>query len=391
MNLQGVIVISVDDTLRRKRGLSLFGAGMHYDPLMSSRSKKIVNWGHCWVVVSIVVGNFSWAPGRYWSLPILFRLYHNRQGKTKGKKTSRKRVKCIPNGGQGIPHKTLLKPSNETVPSLPHRTKPELAVELITMLARWLPDREFLLTGDSAYGGASVAKNLPSNMHLISRAHADAALYDVVPPPKPTKKGGRPRKRGDRLPTIKDWANDSTKPWQQLDFNQFGLHAQLLVKSCQALYYTTAGQRLLTIILTRDATGGRPDSVFYCTNLTLTVREILSTYATRWSIEMTFENSKQLLGFGDAANRVPLAVERTAPMSMILYSLVVIWFHREGHQSLKFPDRPWYRHKRLPSFPDMLSTLRRVSLEQQFRRVLANSRVDETQFAQLVELLSMAG
>ena len=28
---------AVDDTLCRKRGLTLYGAGMHYDPLISSR------------------------------------------------------------------------------------------------------------------------------------------------------------------------------------------------------------------------------------------------------------------------------------------------------------------------------------------------------------------
>lgn len=387
----GVIVIAVDDTLRRKRGLTLFGAGMHYDPLMSSKSKKIVNWGHCWVVVSIVVGDFPWAPGKFWSLPILFRLYHNRQGKTKGKKSAPKCVKRTPKGGQGKTNKVRLKPAIKKVPPPPHRTKPELAVELITLLAAWLPDREFILTGDSAYGGASVAKQLPTNMHLISRAHPKAALYAEAPPPVSGRKGGRPRKRGDRLPKIEDWANDSSQPWESLEFKQFGLHAQLLVKTCQALYYTTAGQRLLTIVLSRDATGGRPDSVFYCTNLKLTTREILSTYATRWSIEITFENCKQLLGFGDAANRVPLAVERTAPMSMILYSLIVLWFHCEGHKLLQFPDRPWYRHKRLPSFADMLTTLRRESLAKQIRRVLKNSRVDETQLAQLIELVTLAG
>ena len=388
---QGVIVIAVDDTLRRKRGLSLFGAGMHYDPLLSSRGKKIVNWGHCWVVVSIVVGDFPWAPGKYWSLPILFRLYHNRQGKTKGRKSSPKFVKRTPKGGQGQATKVLLKPTIEHVPSPPHRTKPELAVELITLLAAWLPDREFLLTGDSAYGGASVAKRLPTNMHLISRAHAKAALYAVAPLPTPSQKAGRPRKRGNRLPKIQDWATDASQPWEPLDFQQFGLHAQLLVKTCQALYYTTAGQRLLTIVLSRDTSGGRPDAVFYCTNLKLTPREILSTYATRWSIEMTFENCKQLLGFGDAANRVPLAVERTAPLSMMLYSLIVLWFHCEGQYSLRFPDRPWYRHKRFPSFGDMLTTLRRESLAKQIRRVLQHTRVDETQLAQLVELLTLAG
>jgi hypothetical protein len=385
----GVIHVAVDDTLRRKRGLSLFGAGMHYDPLMSSRSKRIVNWGHCWVVVSLVVGDFPWAPGKYWSLPILFRLYRNLQGKTKGKKST-KVVTGSPKGGPGPTRKVDVKAAVELTPTSPHRTKPELAVELIKLLASWLPERHFLLTGDSAYGGASVAKHLPTNVNLISRAHAKAILYTVAPLPEPGKKG-RHRKRGDRLPTIKDWANDTTRPWQPLSFKQYGLHAEILVKTCQALYYTTAGQRLVTIVLSRDTVGGRPDQVFYCTDLNLTARDILSAYATRWSIEVTFENSKQLLGFGDAANRLPLAVERTAPMSMILYSLIVLWFHREGYQFVQFPDRPWYTRKSLPSFADMLSTLRRESLLKQFRRVLKNNRVDETQFAQLVEILTLAG
>jgi hypothetical protein len=78
-------------------------------------------------------------------------------------------------------------------------------------------------------------------------------------------------------------------------------------------------------------------------------------------------------------------------MSMILYSLIVLWFHREGHQFVRFPDRPWYQKKSLPSFADMLSTLRRESLLKQFRRVLKNNRVDETQFAQIVEILTLAG
>jgi hypothetical protein len=114
-----------------------------------------------------------------------------------------------------------VKSSVELAPTHPHRTKPELAVELITLLASWLPDREFLLTGDSAYGGASVAKHLPANINLISRAHAKAVLYTVAPPRVPGKKGP-PRKRGDRLPTITDWANDATKPWESMSFNQYG-------------------------------------------------------------------------------------------------------------------------------------------------------------------------
>ncbi len=83
-----------------------------------------------------------------------------------------------------------------------------------------------------------------------------------------------------------------------------------------------------------------------------------------WTIEVTFENVKQLLGFEDPANRKEKAVRRTAPMALLLYSLIVAWFHQEGHRHLKFPDRPWYSHQEEPSFVDMLTTLRRQSLEE---------------------------
>ena len=46
---------AVDDTLCRKRGLTLYGAGMHYDPLISSRAKPLVSWGHDWVVLTLIV------------------------------------------------------------------------------------------------------------------------------------------------------------------------------------------------------------------------------------------------------------------------------------------------------------------------------------------------
>jgi hypothetical protein len=112
------------------------------------------------------------------------------------------------------------------------------------------------------------------------------------------------------------------------------------VKVQRALYYTAGKDRLLTIVLVRDAQGKRPDQMFYCTNLEWSARTILSRYAARWSIEVTFENSKQLLGLEDPANRTELAVRRTAPMALVLYSLIVAWFHQVGHKHLRFPHRP---------------------------------------------------
>ena len=90
---------------------------------------------------------------------------------------------------------------------------------------------------------------------------------------------------------MKQWADDPDRPWTKLEFDQFGLHTILEVKTIQALYYKAGKDRLLTIVLTRNLEGKRPDQMFYCTKLDWTAREILSAYACRWAIECTFENA----------------------------------------------------------------------------------------------------
>ena len=315
----------------------------------------------------IIVKPF-WAPTKVFALPIAVRLYRNRQGLTKGKKSRGEASKPNPD----------------------HRTRPQLALELIQLVARWYPDDEIILTGDSTYGGKSILSYLPTNVHLISHVHPRGAPYKRAPIKKEGSKGA-PRKKGDRLPGIVQWANDATQPWTRLKFNQFGLHATLEVKTIQALYYTAGADRLLTIVLVRDCEGKRPDQMFYCTKLDWTARQILSAYACRWAIECTFENCKQLLGLEDPANRLPKAVERTAPMALIIYSLVIVWFHQIGHQSVRFPIRPWYPKKQEPSFTDMLTTLRRISYEEKAEGLLSERCPLKTVIAQLIEFLSRAG
>jgi hypothetical protein len=188
-----------------------------------------------------------------------------------------------------------------------------------------------------------------------------------------------------------DWADDPKQAWQELVFDQYGFHATVQIKVRQALYYKAGGQRLLTIVLVRDVLGKRPDQMFYCTRLDWSPRQILSCYAGRWSIEVTFENSKQLLGLEDPANRTPKAVARTAPMALVLYSLIVAWFHRGGHSRVEFPDRPWYRRKREPSFADMLATLRRQSWENHLRTPQSKTGPLKKPLAQIVQFVSLAG
>jgi hypothetical protein len=369
--LGGTLLWAVDDTLCRKRGLTLYGAGMHHDPLVSSRAKPLVSWGHDWVVLCLLIVHPFWAPTKVFALPIATRLYRNRQGLTKGKKSKTKacrtKAKADPN----------------------HRTRPQLAVELIALVAAWFPNDDIVVSGDSAYGGKSVLSHLPGNVHLISHVHPKGALYAPAPPR--SKSTGAPRKKGARLPGMAQWAQDASQPWTELAFDQFGLHAVLQVKTQKALYYKAGGQRLLTIVLTRDRDGKRPDQMFYCTKLDWQPRQILGTYACRWAIECTFENSKQFLGLEDPANRLPKAVGRTAPMALLLYTLVVVWFHVTGHLFLRFPQRPWYRRKQEPSFADLLTTLRRVSYEEKTAQLQSDGCHPKAWITQLTELLSRTG
>ena len=158
---------------------------MHYDPLISSRAKSLVSWGHDWVVLTLIVAFPAWAPSKVFALPIAMRLYRNRQGLTKGKKN--------PKGKKG--QKKSTKPKHD--PN--HRTRPELALELIIMVAQWFPNDEIIVSGDSAYGGQSILSHLPPNVHLISHVHPNGALTSRRLPRKKNAKD-RPARKGTGYP-----------------------------------------------------------------------------------------------------------------------------------------------------------------------------------------------
>jgi DDE superfamily endonuclease len=208
----GPIQLAADDTLCRKRGLGLFGAGMHHDPLFSSKALKVFSWGHDWVVLAVLVRLPRWAPTKVFALPLLFRLYLNHQGLAKGKKANQTKKKRQRRGsGAAAPKKKKWRPVNPN-----HRTRPQLLVEMLQRLASWFPERQFVLCADSAYGGKSVLRHLPANVDLISQVHPQGVLYALPPPP--TGKRGGPRKKGERLPGLQAWADDSASSWQQLVF-----------------------------------------------------------------------------------------------------------------------------------------------------------------------------
>ncbi len=322
-----MILLAIDDTLARKRGLKVFGVGMHHDPLISTRKVALTNWGHSWVVLGVIV-RFPFSSDRVFCLPVLFRLYVN-------KKTAIKK-------------------------RLRYRTRPELAVEMLETLCQGHQQRRFHAVADSAYGGKSVYLNLPANCELTSRLDLDARLHQAVPARKPGT-NGRPRKRGKRLPAPREMLEGRGR---RLTLNIYGRRDRSRIVDRVAYLYAMP-DRPVRVVAVEPLTGGRKIQAFYSTCLEASAADVLTWYARRWSIEEAFQNSKTHLGFEEPPGWTRKAVQRTAPTAMLLHSWVVLWFASVGHRSYRPPLRPWYRSKARPSFADMLATLRQESVREQ--------------------------
>ncbi len=310
-----------DDTLARKSGKCVSLASMHHDPLLSTARKPFFSFGHVWVVLAL------WVP-----LPM---------GRGRGPTTgTRRRV-------ADTAHATR-----------DRRTKLELLRELVGLVAGWAPARRFYLAVDSAYAGRALLEHRPPNVDVVSRLRGDAALWAPAPKRRPGQKG-RPRRRGARLPTPQQVAA-RCRHWSALAVTIYGRSVTTQVRTVRALWYTALRDQPVQIVLVRDPTGKRRDEAFFCTDPTAEARFILEAYARRWTLEVTFHDAKQFLGFADPQCQTPQAVQRTAPFALLVYDLVLLWFAEHAHSATSptWLVRPWYRHKTTPSLVDMLVALR---------------------------------
>lgn len=333
------IVVSLDDTLSRHTGKDIRAASMHHDPLLSTRTKAVFHWGHVWVVLAIVVRVPVWK--KNFSLPVMVRLYRS--------------VKLCAKERRAFKKKT------------------ELAAEMIARLADLLPDRRIVVVADSAYGNASIIKQLPANTHFIGRSRPDAALYALPQ----RRRRGRPRIKGERLPSP-EARGRSTQGWQLLQVVIHDRTVTVEVKVFDGLWYIVGGGRCLRFVLVRGWPGHDHDDVLFTTDLSLTSEQIIAGYCLRWSLEVTFFETKGKLGFEHTQNRTERAVERTAPMALWIYSLTVVWYLTVGKAlpGARLLQRPWYT-KTVPAFSDMLAALRRETWRNHILDPLQLDRSDQ--------------
>lgn len=317
------LVIAVDDTLSRHTGNGIRGASMHRDPLLSTQTKAIYHWGHVWVVFAVVLRIPKWK--KSFALPVLCRLYRS-------EKVCKEQEHCF-------------------------YKKTELAQQMIAVVAEALPNRHICIVGDNAYTNGAIIKKLPENVHYLGRARMDAALYAL---PEQKRGPGRPRVKGKRVPSPAQRAEDSDG-WRSVSIATAGHdEVTLQVKVFNAIWYRVSRGRQMRFALIRGWPGHQHDDVLATTDLSLSVEEIIELFCLRWSIEVTFHEVKDKLGFEEPENRTDLAVERTAPMALWVFTLTVLWYLRldKRLKSAKIPQFPWYE-KTTPAFSDMLAALRR--------------------------------
>jgi len=242
-----------------------------------------------------------------------------------------------------------------------------LARQMATTLAEALPGRRIHVVADAAYAGGEL-RGLPAAISWTTRLRKDAALY--APPPPRTGRRGRPRQKGKKLPKLAELAR--TAPFAPTTVRSYGTDRSVHTATVSCLWYSVFGPQPVTVVLVREADTSRGyDLALVTTDPQATAGQIVERYASRWAVEVSIEDAKQLVGVGQAHNRKALAVERTVPFGLACLTLAVCWYAIAGHQPEDVAEhrarRPWYRTKTNPSTSDMLAKLRRVLIAARFR------------------------
>lgn len=326
----GPVVIGLDDTLERRRGKKIAAKGIYRDPVRSSHSFFVKASGLRWVVMSLLC-EVPFAE-RVWALPFLSVLAPSeRYHETRGQR---------------------------------HKTLTEWAGQMIAQVRRWLPDRLLVIVSDRSYAALELLDRCRQlSVTMISRLRLDAGLYEPAPE-RGTGTIGRPRKKGERLPTLQERLTDPRTEWRRVTVSRWYSEGEreIEITSQTAVWYHT-GQPVVPIrwVLIRPVKGcGQPfePQALLCTDLEADPLQIVSWFVLRWQVEVTFEETRAHLGMETQRQWNDLAIARTTPALLGLFSLVTLWANDPSLRKVgPLRQAAWYVKDR-PTFSDALAWVR---------------------------------
>lgn len=320
------VMLVGDETITEHRGRRVFGKGCHRDPVHSSHSFTAYRFGHKWVVLSIVVT----LPGlnRPWALPVLCALYRT--------------------------------PGEDEALGARHKTPVDLMRQLLCLIRRWFPQHTFVFAGDGAYGTHSLARfahQHEDSLKLVSRFYPNANLYEPPPRRKPGT-NGRPRKKGAKLPSPQDVVA-ATRKRQLIEVSWYGGATRQVSVVTGTGYWYKQGQKLVPIrwVFVEDRTGTHRDEYFFTTDLSMSPKDVIEYYTSRWTIEVTFEEAKSHLGLGTTRGWCQRTIERAEPCLFGLFSLIALWFSHLPSKQRQKPPVHWHGKEHL-TFSDAITLVR---------------------------------
>lgn len=320
------VVIGADDTIERRRGRQINGVGCYRDPVRSSHKYVVKCFGLKWLALMLLV-KLPWS-SRVWALPFLTVLCRAKQeGQTAKVWQTRRRRKRRTKSKKKRQAKITL---DKATPRQ-HKTAIDILMILIRQVHRWLPERLVVLVVDGGYAAVKLAllcAHTP-NLALVTRLRWDASLYHL-PAPRRAGQRGPTGSKGARQRSPKEYAARGDTHWEQSEVTWYGGQKKKLWLFSRTALWHTPGEEPVAIryVIARDPEGKLRDEVFACTKLDATAAQIIEWVVMRWSVETTFEEAREHLGLETQRQWSDLAIGRTTPCLLGLFSLVVLFSQR---------------------------------------------------------------
>ena len=194
----------------------------------------------------------------------------------------------------------------------------------------------------------------------LTRLRWDASLYHAAAARVAGQRGSTPGK-GARQRSLKQWAARSDTPWEEQEVAWYGGRKKTLLLFSQTALWYTPGEAPVAIryVMTRDPDGKLRDEVFASTHLDATPAQIIEWVVMRWSVETTFEEAREHLGLETQRQWSDLAIARTTPCLLGLFSLVALLTHRlQPDGKVPVLTAAWYE-KPEATFSDCLVLVRK--------------------------------
>src|SRR4051812_25603936 len=325
----GPILVGLDDTIERRWGKQIQARGIYRDPVRSSRSHFVKTSGLRWLSL-MLLAEIPWA-GRVWALPFL----------------------------------TVLAPSERyhQKRQLRHKTLPHWGRQMLLQLRRWLPDRRLVLVVDSGYAALDFLGSLANRRQpitCVTRLRLDAQLYS---PAAPRYKGqiGRPRRKGERLPSLRQRVTDPQTRWRSITVpHWYGTGPRTIQVATGTAVWYRVGLPVVPLrwVLIRDPQRQFRTQALLCTDREVSPAQIVQWFVLRWQLETTYAEVRAHLGVESQRQWSDLAIARTTPCLLALFSLITL-LASELHQRGKLPLRSsaWYRKTQL-TFSDTIAAVR---------------------------------